>query len=1380
MDTSIDRRDESFSESPSLNDDLLPSSSAVNTPTHRRLLSSSTLSSFRPSFDDSSISLGINRLSSQSISPLGQNSIYELVQGAERSKRHLRTISVNGGTTTVHLKGPTINDIPAVKLPKITKANPDSYKPYLDSLKDYFNEYESNNQLTEKTLETYLKQVDEEDQGANDIHQSAATDASLQDIPGVYFQEDFRLDNPRVFETVVEGSHISLQDGSSKSLANNHLLQEKLSWYLDTVEVHLINEISKSSGSFFTALDDLNKITTGSKVTAKGLLALQERVDLLDEQQAKKAISILQKIQKRINTEILEQSLLQVQTILQQADLAEATYFNGNYDKALDQIDSIRCLIKGETSKSSLAQSVVSKWPYPLQNLTGLPALSSLKHLLKNLESEIGRTYCKMFVDFLIEDLRNHYDHVSKHDTLHRLSSNLQRDNRRFNYIKSDKEINNSFQDVDALFKEKLSHFMKELSRCGELTNAFGRYEQQLLIEVKSIVRSFLPEEDSRTSSHASQTNSTQSNARNSLSDNLRLMTPREFEDMLIEIYCRVSEALRRLTIHQKVLLDMSLDFVTESDFANTSQTDIIMTLDITKSILTTIDVVQTRVSKVIGVRREQTAQISLDYFLRFYSVNGLFLYECEMINGGNTNTTALQDAIGVQTKLFNTAFHSSTLKLISESIEKEPWKSGYLPNEFQILLNQVIQSANEDPEKWINSLKFQYESNVQSDPEDIQSEERKTLSIDQDSFIVPTVVFNILRCIKNYEMLKLVFPQHTLLYYSNVCEFLRLMNVKIQQSVLKAGATRTAGLKHITSKHLVICSQLLRFLVHLIPHVKNCFLRSVKQEDKLQVAEELDKIRDLFFDHENEIFAKLVSIMTDRFGTHSAEIKRIDWSQNVQSGQCHRYMEILVKETLTICNVLQTYLPESQYTSILSGIFDNYKRLLLTEYTQVHFKDSIEKAIMMRDVDYFRAKLGDVVGYNDSGQVIWEKINSMPTDEDERMAIVMNGNIAQERKSVEVARSSLESSRAATPGKWFGRGQEDKAESKKAKDSKISPIEKEIAEVKTESREDEKNEDTTEKPMEEKKEEAIENTKGEKKEEDIENPKEEKKEEAIEKPKEKTKEEAIEDPKEEEKEATSENLNEEKVNHSSPEMVAVELSTDPEIEKGTDTKAHDFSSIVQEAEKEKVEKKTEENEPQGSNTQNTQFFTANDQLHDKVDMETDTIQEGEDANSVDEDHNHETDKLDQNVPGTSNIDSEAPETPSLQPRPLDSESQELNKNGKFEGKGIKQAGLIEETNAAPREGKTISPELNDPKDASDAQDKSEQVDQQTSLENSEEYPQETSNFHDQHSSVELTKEAEIADDRTPVENSEREEIKQNSSPKKKTKSKNKKKKGRR
>ena len=55
-----------------------------------------------------------------------------------------------------------------------------------------------------------------------------------------------------------------------------------------------------------------------------------------------------------------------------------------------------------------------------------------------------------------------------------------------------------------------------------------------------------------------------------------------------------------------------------------------------------------------------------------------------------------------------------------------------------------------------------------------------------------------------------------------------------------------------------------------------------------------------------------------------------------------------------------------------------------------------------MKDIDYFRVKLGECPGYGNSGQVIWENINSMPTEEDTRMEEVMRNNIAKEMKSKE------------------------------------------------------------------------------------------------------------------------------------------------------------------------------------------------------------------------------------------------------------------------------------------------------------------------------------------------------------------------------------------
>ena len=77
----------------------------------------------------------------------------------------------------------------------------------------------------------------------------------LSTIPNVYFEEDFHLENPRTFDVVSERSEVvrpvpgspderrtanGNAAGPKKSLATNAILQEKLSWYMDTIEVHLI------------------------------------------------------------------------------------------------------------------------------------------------------------------------------------------------------------------------------------------------------------------------------------------------------------------------------------------------------------------------------------------------------------------------------------------------------------------------------------------------------------------------------------------------------------------------------------------------------------------------------------------------------------------------------------------------------------------------------------------------------------------------------------------------------------------------------------------------------------------------------------------------------------------------------------------------------------------------------------------------------------------------------------------------------------------------------------------------------------------------------------------------------------------------------------
>ncbi|KAH3666583.1 hypothetical protein OGAPHI_003439 [Ogataea philodendri] len=1011
---------------PSINDDLASIDQQLNTShssvlsrtNHRRQYSENSLFSYnaRP---ESSVLLGVNKLSEASISPLGKNSIFELVQNLNYTKRATSSgqLSLGSSQASISLRGPTTRDIPMTQLSKISKVKSSQLKSYSDLLQNEYSKFKLNKTLTESTLEAFINQLDrgkgqestEKFTSETNFLPSEKDEAELEqnsliNIPHVYFSQDFRLDDPRIFAEVIENCTILKsttdfnEDGSERRLVNNHELQEKLSSYLDIIEIQLIREISKSSGSFFSALGDLNNITVKSNHLTKYLGKLDSDLQLVEEQQANKAMNLLDLVKRRKNAEKLEQGLLQIFTIMHQADLAESSYYNANYDKALELADSVFALIRGNNPSHFLVDNIVEKWPYPLEDLNRVSALSPLKRLLVNLVADTGKSYSKLFNDTLIVDLRNHYEQIPQMRTIERLQKNLQQQSKN----SDSSTLNLEYKSIDAKFSNQLKEYMNGLARCGEMRSAFKSYEDKFSTELKSIIRSNLPGESIESTSKGSisgrsdgsKSTTAQHGGQGNLGNSVKVMTPREFEDMLLRTFSQLSEALRRLTTHRRILLEMGLDSMSAID-SNIfqKQPDLALDLDLTKSISESIDMVQRRMSKIIGVRDVQNSSVTLEYFLRFFDISAMFHVECELISSGTSKTSALQDVMAAQFSKFNVQYQKTTLKIMTQLIEKEMWKECSIPSHIQDLLNQIVESASDDfsGADWLSfHSKISPVSKTDTSANDIS--ERKTLTIEGQSMILPEVISEVLVMIKNYEIIKLKFNSSNDTY---IVDFLKLLNLKTHQAVLGAQATKTAGLKHITPKYLAVASQFVNFLALLTPYLKAFF----KKHSKAQIFNEgeFDRIIGIFRDHQYEIFDKLITLMTDRMHVHSREIKLVNWSQPLPHQQAHKYMEILVKETLTIARVLQRYLPESQYTDVLSRIFEGYEQSFVDCYQNLAFRDAIEKAVVMRDIDYFREKLGEVTGYNNSGQRIWDCVNALSTEEDLRMESIMRDNIRDE-----------------------------------------------------------------------------------------------------------------------------------------------------------------------------------------------------------------------------------------------------------------------------------------------------------------------------------------------------------------------------------------------
>lgn len=79
----------------------------------------------------------------------------------------------------------------------------------------------------------------------------------------------------------------------------------------------------------------------------------------------------------------------------------------------------------------------------------------------------------------------------------------------------------------------------------------------------------------------------------------------------------------------------------------------------------------------------------------------------------------------------------------------------------------------------------------------------------------------------------------------------------------------------------------------------------------------EFDRTIADYDEHRREIYAKLVSIMQERLLYHIQAMNDIDWDaaehDNTDDQHVNMYMEVLVKETLTLHKVLNKYLSHSE-----------------------------------------------------------------------------------------------------------------------------------------------------------------------------------------------------------------------------------------------------------------------------------------------------------------------------------------------------------------------------------------------------------------------------------------------------------------------------------
>ncbi|KAK7414109.1 hypothetical protein QQX98_007052 [Neonectria punicea] len=522
----------------------------------------------------------------------------------------------------------TARDIPPVTLTNIAHVDTAEFKPYLVQLGAFYER---------------LRRLEASEEEAAATLPKTSGPPPLTTIPAVYFDANFHLENPRTFDVVTERSEVvrrldetkvpanASARAPRKALATNAILQEKLSWYIDTAEMHLIASISAAATSFFAALGSLRELHAEAASSVERIKALRRELDVLDQETAINGLHIVQKRQRWGNLQRLQDAILQLKHIVDSVAACESLVDNGDVDEASEGIASLEKLISGEPGFSKTPCRADGQ-NVQLRDLRGAAALQGVHDDLATLRFRIGKAYETRCLSLLVGDLRRHSEAVSTQEVLVRWTGAFVRPRGAYT---QEHPVLPSYLSLTGGLRSELLETLTGLHRAKHLTIAAAAYREAALKEIRNLVRRSLPsadDEDSESMVSSSTmiggTRLSQQQKSSILARNLRALEPGDAEAMLIEIYVSVTETLRRLTTQVKLLLDVASSLDYDSSIVARQTQELHKAIDLPRLLGEAVDIAQDRIVKLLRVRSEQSTRLSRAWFLRYFSLNLGFVGE--------------------------------------------------------------------------------------------------------------------------------------------------------------------------------------------------------------------------------------------------------------------------------------------------------------------------------------------------------------------------------------------------------------------------------------------------------------------------------------------------------------------------------------------------------------------------------------------------------------------------------------------------------------------------------------------------------------------------------------------------------------------------------
>lgn len=459
----------------------------------------------------------------------------------------------------------------------------------------------------------------------------------VADIPAIFLQTQLELSKPNTFAQVFPGISISTDSGRQA-----RVLQEKLSHYLDVVEVQIAQQVSQKSSAFFHAMTSQDTIMAEMSAATTNVQRLRRNIQQIDATLVNDSLTILSSERRRQNHLVALHKLKVMAEVHQTQPMIQQLLGTADYVAAIDLIGSTQELVAKE--------------------LSGVHCFKHLPSQLHEMERLIDKMLTTDFEKYATADLNRP---ISTHDSVLSESVVLDEDKlvciisgllrqKNFQFIETYKE--EATATVRAMIKEMLIGVLasgdKEicLTGAGEESQALSISEWVTLLETATI----------------------------------RLLKLLGRIRTVVDVMHRVADASAGRT-RPDVFVEANDIFLPTADYQRVDQ-------KLNELMHSICNYCHERCATLISSQSLEKSVATADQVEHLTRIVADFCVGCERL--ANVYSLPLQAALKAQATRFASKFHADRKSKLGFILDNERWRQADVPPEFQYLIDGIVNGS--------------------------------------------------------------------------------------------------------------------------------------------------------------------------------------------------------------------------------------------------------------------------------------------------------------------------------------------------------------------------------------------------------------------------------------------------------------------------------------------------------------------------------------------------------------------------------------------------------------------------------------------------------------------------------------------------------------